>query len=141
MKLIKNGKAYVEMKDLIFIGNLPNYVIDEIKNSKNGFEIFKNPKSIDYFLTRYEIINYNIVNGLEEEGIYDIIHALYEESFKIEVNNKKTLDINIRLEKYEYMVRSLKEYIDYRKIMDIKYNRVSKGELKCQTKKKLLKKD
>lgn len=141
MKLFKDNKVYVEMKDLVYIGNLPNFVIEEINNYKHGFEMFKNPKSIDYFRNTDEIINYNIVRNLSEEGIYDLIHAIYEECFRLEVKNKKSINIILRLQKYDYMVKTLKEYLDYRKINDKKYNRISKGELQWQTKKKHLKKD
>ena len=83
MKLITDNKVYVETKDLNFIGNLPNFVIDELKlNNKTGFEVFKNKESIDYFINRDEIINYNVVKTLEEEGIYgytDKIMRILEE--------------------------------------------------------------
>ena len=142
MKLITDNKVYVETKDLNFIGNLPNFVIDELKlNNKTGFEEFKNKESIDYFINRDEIINYNVVKALEEEGIYDLIHSLYEESFKLELKTYKSKENMLLIKKYEYMVKSLKEYIDYRKIMDKKFDRVRKGELKWQIKKKVLKKD
>ena len=142
MKLITDNKVYVETKDLNFIGNLPNFVIDELKlNNKTGFEVFKNKESIDYFINRDEIINYNVVKALEEEGIYDLIHSLYEESFRLELKTYKSKENILTIKKYEYMVKSLKEYIDYRKIMDKKFDRVRKGELKWQIKKKVLKND
>ena len=141
MKLIIKGKVYVEIEDLVFIGNLPNYITEEITQNKIGIELFKNPRSIDYFTKKYEIIDYNNVKWLSEEKLYDIIHAIYEECFKIEMNYPKSVNNILKLEKYEYMVRTLKKYIDYRKLIDKKFYNVSKGELEWQIKRRTLKKD
>ena len=141
MKLITNNKIYVEMKDLIFIGNLPNFVIEEINQNENGFEVFKNPRSIDYFMNKNEIIDYSLVKSLSEEEIYDLIHNIHKQYYDLEFKNNRGIHTKLKLEKYEYMVRTLKEYIDYKKLVDKKYNGVSKGELEWQIKKNLLKKD
>ena len=139
MKLITEDKIYVEIKDLIYICNLPNFVINEMSlENKSGFEVFKDKLSIDYFIDKQEIINYNSVRTLNDEGIYDLIHSIYEECFKLDVKPNKNLNILLKLEKYEYMIKTLKEYIDYRGILDKKF---MEGELIWQTKKNLLKKD
>jgi len=142
MKLITEDKVYVENKDLDFISNLPNYIIDEMMINNNvGFELFKSKESIDYFKTKEEIIDYNSIRLLEEEGIYDLIHLIYDECFKLEVQKYKSREVLSKIKNYEYMVKTLKEYIDYRKIIDKKFSRIRKGELEWLIKKKLLKKD
>ena len=85
MRFTAGKSLYVEMKDLVFIGNLPNYVISEMKVNSDykGLEEFKNDDSKMYFESRPEVINYDEIDSLSEEEIYDLIHSLYEEYFRL----------------------------------------------------------
>lgn len=127
----KAGKSlFVNMKDLVFIGNLPNFVVSEmkLKSEYHSLEEFKDPESIEYFNNRSEIIDYDEIKNLSEEALYDLIHSFYEEYF-ILIKNYKNIDVQIKMEICEYKVSELKDYIDYKKVYDKKMDSIKKRKL------------
>ena len=125
MRFASGNKLFVDLKDLIFIGNLPNYVISEMNPNGNlkEFEQFTNKDSIDYLKSRSEIIDYDCLKTLTEEAIYDYIHSLYDEYFELYKKGKGNY-VEQRMEICEYKVSELKNYIDYKKLYDKKYERI-----------------
>ena len=130
MRFTAGKSLYVEMKDLVFIGNLPNYVISEmkVKSDYKGLEEFKNDNSKKYFESRPEVINYDEIDSLSEEEIYDLIHSLYEEYFRLYKVNKSVF-VDRRMEICEHKVSELKDYIDYKKVYDKKYKKIKVKKL------------
>ena len=125
MMFASGKKVFVNLRDLIFIGNLPNYVISEMNPNGNVKELeqFTSKESIDYLRNRSEIIDYDYLKNLSEEAIYDYIHSLYEEYFDL-YKKGKGVYLERKMEICEYKVNELKKYIDYKKIYDKKYNKV-----------------
>ena len=81
-----------------------------------------------YFESRREIINYDDIFNLSEEEIYDLIHNLYEEYFRLYKVNK-TIFIDRKMEICEHKVSELKDYIDYKKVYDKKYKKIKVKKL------------
>ncbi|MBQ3475435.1 MAG: hypothetical protein IJH20_04630 [Bacilli bacterium] len=130
MRFVAGESLFVDIKDLVFIGNLPNYVISEMKANSDykGLEEFKNDDSKKFFESRREIINYDEIDNLSEEEIYDLIHNLYEEYFRLYKVNK-TIFIDRKMEICEHKVSELKDYIDYKKVYDKKYKKIKVKKL------------
>lgn len=130
MRFTAGDSLFVDIKDLVFICNLPNYVISEmeVNSDYKGLEEFKNDDSKKYFESRREIINYDDIFNLSEEEIYDLIHNLYEEYFRLYKVNK-TIFIDRKMEICEHKVSELKDYIDYKKVYDKKYKKIKVKKL------------
>ena len=143
MKLFVNDKMYVQLEDLVLIGNLPNFVIEEmsIDNTSNGFEEFKTEESIEYFKSRDEIIDYSEVKNCNEKQLYDHVYSEYDTYFKIDKYKYKNHREEKRMEVCEYKIRVLKDYIDYKKVYDEQFETVINGGLEWLKKKKSLKKN
>ena len=125
MRIVSGKRLFVDLKDLVFIGNLPNYVIEDMNpnGSYKELEEFKNKEAIEYLKNRPEIIDYDYLNTLSEEAIYDYIHSLYEEYFDL-YKKGKDFYLERKMEICEYKVSELKKYIDYKKIYDKKYRKI-----------------
>ena len=125
MRFTAGRSMFVEMKDLVFIGNLPNEVISEMKvhSEYKSLEEFKNYESKEYFESRQEILNYDEIKNLSEEAIYDLIHSLYEEYFRL-YKKGKSMYVQRKMEICEHKVSELKDYIDYKKVYDKKYKNI-----------------
>ena len=125
MKFNAGKSTFVSMRDLVFIGNLPNYIISEMKvNSEfKNFEEFRETDSIIYFDNRKEIIDYDEIRNLSEEAIYDLIHSFYEEYFRL-LKNYKSVDVQRKMEICEHKVYELKDYLDYKNVYDKKYKKI-----------------
>lgn len=143
MKLLVNDKMYVQYTDLVFLTNLPNFVIEEMskENTHNGLEEFTSKESIEYFNSRDEIIDYNVIKNLSEEALYDYIHSLHELFFRINNYHYKNHREKRKMEICEYKVEKLKDYIDYKKVYDKQFELVIEGGLTWLKKKKSLKKN
>ena len=130
MRFTAGKSMFVEMKDLVFIGNLPNYVISEMKVNSDykGLEEFENIDSKEYFESRPEVINYDEINDLSEEAIYDLIHSLYEEYFRLYKKGNLPY-IKQKMNICEHKVSELKDYIDYKKVYDKKYSNIKRLKL------------
>ena len=125
MRFTAGKSMYVEMRDLVFIGNLPNDIISEMKveSEYKGLEEIKNNDSKKYFESRQEVLNYDEIKDLSEEAIYDLIHNLYEEYFRL-YKKGKSMHIERQMEICEHKVSELKDYIDYKKVYDRKYKNI-----------------
>lgn len=77
-----NGKdkMFVQLKDIVFLGAIPDYVASElleVEYHQDCFLTFEKEESIHFFESREEIIDYDTVCKLSDDEIHLKINKLY----------------------------------------------------------------
>ena len=130
MKILRNGKIYIDKNDLTYFERVPNFIFHEFDNYFNydKFMVFSNSEAINYFLDSF-IINYDDVKKLTNDElkkkIEDLKKRLYLMKFnwlKSNYDVKKNLSLNIKrraITKYlKYLLETLIYYKDNREYYD-----------------------
>ena len=79
MKMVKDTVAYVEVRDILFLGSVPRYIADNLQeaySSGDYIEQFKDEKSVTFWRENDTIIDYGIVSSLSDLEISDMIFKL-----------------------------------------------------------------
>ena len=102
MKIIRDNKVYVNIQDIIYLKLLPEFVLNEFihSNYNNDLIEFTNPLSIDFFKSREDILDYDLVVNLSNEELDKLINDLTK---KLNNNTKIVKEI-------KYMLDSLIKY-------------------------------
>ncbi|MBR4111327.1 MAG: hypothetical protein IKK43_06570 [Clostridia bacterium] len=120
MKIVKDTVAYVEVRDILFLGSVPRYIADNLQeaySSGDYIEQFKDEKSVTFWRENDTIIDYGIVSSLSDLEISDMIFKL-----KNKANTLAKRCLNLPLEwrrnisqndikNIEYQIKTLEGYI------------------------------
>ena len=115
MKLKREDKMYVQLKDILFLGVMPSYVCKEMKifYNQDCFLLFKDKRSVEFFESKEEIVDYNFVSSLSDAELDDEILKLYSKL------NDYSLEWLQDSQNYRKLHLSSKEY--HSKITSLEY--------------------
>ena len=136
MKIITNGKVYVQKSDIAYLNSTnlanatavvtkmfgPGYVIINDKN-KNEFIEYNNPNAIAFFKDIEYILDYDEVKYLDEEELIKLYNNYVNKKNNIakeynnmsreeKLENKNLLDESKEI---DHMLLSIKDYLLYKK--------------------------
>ena len=105
-----NGKdkMFVQLKDIVFLGAIPNYVVSELQQteySKDCFISFEQEKSIRFFESKEEIIDYDTICKLSDDEIELEINKLHEDLVCHSLSCRKS-----EIPSLQYRITTLQNY-------------------------------
>lgn len=120
MKIVKDTVAYVEVRDILFLGSVPRYIADNLQeaySSGDYIEQFKDEKSVTFWRENDTIIDYGIVSSLSDLEISDMIfklknkaNTLAQRCLNLPLEWKRNISQN-DIKNIEYQIKTLEGYI------------------------------
>lgn len=113
MKIIRNGVCYVEKNDILFLGMLPEEIVEAPFIVESKWVKFENQKAVNFFRETEVIIDYDELSNKKEEEL-------------LETENKAEKELNDICTKWlyasSYYRRNLDKDPEYNeKIKELKY--------------------
>ena len=133
MKVIKDGKVYVNLSDIQFLGGLPRKIKKEMKFCLEPNKLLielSSKEAIEYFKKAYEIVDYSDICGKSDEELLqqinnelDILKVKAEEWVLERRKETKKVDekYNKLFRGLNYRIYTIKEYIQKRSKYDKEY--------------------
>lgn len=135
MKCRFNNAVLVEKKDFEYLDTIPKYIKEEYEqNVKEDhlFVCFKSQDAIDFFDNRTDLIDYNKIKYMNDEGIDDLIQMAKKQVLKYSnlwVNIKsgsEKREIEFKRKEYHHQVSDYNNYKAKRNIYDKEIKSYSK---------------
>lgn len=120
MKIFRNGLCYVDKKDLRTIPNNMNGTTRIIEGRK--YFVFCGRENLEYFKTRKDIVDYDTVHFLDEEGLDEVLSKAYK--FIDFYDKKIEYSKRVTPEERDLLIKKYKVYQGiYYNILEYKINK------------------
>ena len=131
MKIIRDKKVLVEIKDVEYLRKIQIFLDSKTFKEENKDDMFieyTNEDAIEFFAGRSDIVDYDVISNLTDEGIDNIVDktkkrlAMHSDLW----NEDRSRDA--RVEKLRYK-RKIENYLEYKKNRE-KYDEYAKKRAK-----------
>ena len=133
MKVIRKNVLYIDENDVRYMfDSFPKWIDNNFKEM-DGIIKIEDQETIDYFNSKEEIIDYDKVKYLSDEGLDEKIDKNIKKLYKFSdlwgsryTENKRTVDEIIK--KTQYKIKTLERYKENRDEYDKKIKRVTNNK-------------
>ena len=122
MKVIRNGVCYVEKNDILFLGMLPEEIVEAPFNVESKWVKFENQKAVNFFRETEVIIDYDELSNKKEEELLETENKVEKElndictkwlyaSSYYRRNLDKDPEYNEKIKELKYLLATIKNYL------------------------------
>lgn len=145
MKIIRNDACYVEKEDIMFLGKFPWEVFDEIDFSDDSkYTKFENKESINYWLKKEDILDYDAISCLNNEELTAKIIEKEKELEKMcckwlyasnyyRRNLDQNNEYNQQIQSTKYIIETLKKYQSNKEYYDTLFSKIINNTQKVKS--------
>ncbi len=122
MKVIRNGVCYVEKNDILFLGILPEEIVEAPFIVESKWVKFENQKAVNFFRETEVIIDYDELSNKKEEELLETENKVEKElndictkwlyaSSYYRRNLYKDPEYNKKIKELKYLLATIKNYL------------------------------
>lgn len=122
MKVIRNGVCYVEKNDILFLGMLPEEIVEAPFIVESKWVKFENQKAVNFFRETEVIIDYDELSNKKEEELLETENKVEKElndictkwlyaSSYYRRNLDKDPEYNEKIKELKYLLATIKNYL------------------------------
>lgn len=146
MKVIRNGVCYVEKNDILFLGMLPEEIVEAPFIIESKWIKFENQKAVNFFRETEVIIDYDELSNKKEEELLEIENKVEKElndictkwlyaSSYYRRNLDKDPEYNEKIKELKYLLATIKNYLSEKTNYDNEIRQLSFDTTVTSTKK------
>lgn len=121
MKVIRNGVCYVEKNDVLFLGMLPEEIVEAPFIVESKWVKFENQKAVNFFRETEVIIDYDELSSKKEEELLETENKVEKElndictkwlyaSSYYRRNLDKDPEYNEKIKELKYLLSTIQNY-------------------------------
>ena len=121
MKVIRNGVCYVEKNDILFLGMLPEEIVEAPFIVESKWVKFENQKAVNFFRETEVIIDYDELSSKKEEELLETENKVEKElndictkwlyaSSYYRRNLDKDPEYNEKIKEFKYLLSTIQNY-------------------------------
>lgn len=121
MKVIRNGVCYVEKNDILFLGMLPEEIVEAPFIVESKWVKFENQKAVNFFRETEVIIDYDELSSKKEEELLETENKVEKElndictkwlyaSSYYRRNLDKDPEYNEKIKELKYLLSTIQNY-------------------------------
>lgn len=122
MKVIRNSVCYVEKNDILFLGMLPEEIVEAPFIVESKWVKFENQKAVNFFRETEVIIDYDELSNKKEEELLETENKVEKElndictkwlytSSYYRRNLDKDPEYNEKIKELKYLLATIKNYL------------------------------
>ncbi len=122
MKVIRNSVCYVEKNDILFLGMLPEEIVEAPFIVESKWVKFENQKAVNFFRETEVIIDYDELSSKKEEELLETENKVEKElndictkwlyaSSYYRRNLDKDPEYNEKIKELKYLLATIKNYL------------------------------
>ncbi len=146
MKAIRNGVCYVEKNDILFLGMLPEEIVEAPFIVESKWVKFENQKAVNFFRETEVIIDYDELSNKKEEELLETENKVEKElndictkwlyaSSYYRRNLDKDPEYNEKIKELKYLLATIKNYLSEKTNYDNEIRQLSFDTTVTSTKK------
>lgn len=146
MKIIRNGVCYVEKNDILFLGMLPEEIVEAPFIVESKWVKFENQKAVNFFRETEVIIDYDELSNKKEEELLETENKVEKElndictkwlyaSSYYRRNLDKDPEYNEKIKELKYLLATIKNYLSEKTNYDSEIRQLSFDTTVTSTKK------
>ena len=146
MKVIINGICYVEKNDILFLGMLPEEIVEAPFIVESKWVKFENQKAVNFFRETEVIIDYDELSNKKEEELLETENKVEKElndictkwlyaSSYYRRNLDKDPEYNEKIKELKYLLATIKNYLSEKTNYDNEIRQLSFDTTVTSTKK------
>lgn len=146
MKVIRNGVCYVEKNDILFLGMLPEEIVEAPFIVESKWVKFENQKEVNFFRETEVIIDYDGLSNKKEEELLETENKVEKElndictkwlyaSSYYRRNLDKDPEYNEKIKELKYLLATIKSYLSEKTNYDNEIRQLSFDTTVTSTKK------
>lgn len=146
MKVIRNGICYVEKNDILFLGMLPEEIVEAPFIVESKWVKFENQKAVNFFRETEVIIDYDELSNKKEEELLETENKVEKElndictkwlyaSSYYRRNLDKDTEYNEKIKELKYLLATIKNYLSEKTNYDNEIRQLSFDNTVTSTKK------
>lgn len=146
MKIIRNGVCYVEKNDILFLGMLPEEIVEAPFIVESKWVKFENQKAVNFFRETEVIIDYDELSNKKEEELLETENKVEKElndictkwlyaSSYYRRNLDKDPEYNEKIKELKYLLATIKNYLSEKTNYDNEIRQLSFDTTVTSTKK------
>ncbi len=146
MKVIRNGVCYVEKNDILFLGMLPEEIVEAPFIVESKWVKFENQKAVNFFRETEVIIDYDELSNKKEEELLETENKVEKElndictkwlytSSYYRRNLDKDPEYNEKIKELKYLLATIKNYLSEKTNYDNEIRQLSFDNTVTSTKK------
>lgn len=146
MKVIRNGICYVEKNDILFLGMLPEEIVEAPFIVESKWIKFENQKAVNFFRETEVIIDYDELSNKKEEELLETENKVEKElndictkwlyaSSYYRRNLDKDPEYNEKIKELKYLLATIKSYLSEKTNYDNEIRQLSFDNTVTSTKK------
>lgn len=146
MKVIRNGICYVEKNDILFLGMLPEEIVEAPFIVESKWVKFENQKAVNFFRETEVIIDYDELSNKKEEELLETENKVEKElndictkwlyaSSYYRRNLDKDPEYNEKIKELKYLLATIKNYLSEKTNYDNEIRQLSFDTTVTSTKK------
>lgn len=146
MKVIRNGVCYVEKNDILFLGMLPEEIVEAPFIVESKWVKFENQKAVNFFRETEVIIDYDELSNKKEEELLETENKVEKElndictkwlyaSSYYRRNLDKDPEYNEKIKELKYLLATIKNYLSEKTNYDNEIRQLSFDTTVTSTKK------
>ena len=146
MKVIRNGICYVEKNDILFLGMLPEEIVEAPFIVESKWVKFENQNAVNFFRETEVIIDYDELSNKKEEELLETENKVEKElndictkwlyaSSYYRRNLDKDPEYNEKIKELKYLLATIKNYLSEKTNYDNEIRQLSFDTTVTSTKK------
>jgi hypothetical protein len=146
MKVIRNSVCYVEKNDILFLGMLPEEIVEAPFIVESKWVKFENQKAVNFFRETEVIIDYDELSNKKEEELLETENKVEKElndictkwlyaSSYYRRNLDKDPEYNEKIKELKYLLATIKNYLSEKTNYDSEIRQLSFDTTVTSTKK------
>lgn len=146
MKVIRNGVCYVEKNDILFLGMLPEEIVEAPFIVESKWVKFENKKAVNFFRETEVILDYDELSNKKEEELLETENKVEKElndicnkwlyaSSYYRRNLDKDPEYNEKIKELKYLLATIKNYLSEKASYDSEIRQLSFDTTVTSTKK------
>ena len=146
MKVIRNGVCYVEKNDILFLGMLPEEIVEAPFIVESKWVKFENQKAVNFFRETEIILDYDELSNKKEEELLETENKVEKElndictkwlyaSSYYRRNLDKDPEYNEKIKELKYLLATIKNYLSEKTNYDSEIRQLSFDTTVTSTKK------
>ncbi len=146
MKVIRNGVCYVEKNDILFLGMLPEEIVEAPFIVESKWVKFENQKAVNFFRETEVILDYDELSNKKEEELLETENKVEKElndictkwlyaSSYYRRNLDKDPEYNEKIKELKYLLATIKNYLSEKTNYDSEIRQLSFDTTVTSTKK------
>ena len=136
MKVIRNGICYVEKNDILFLGMLPEEIVEAPFIVESKWVKFETQKAVNFFRETQVILDYDELSNKKEEELLEIENKVEKElndictkwlyaSSYYRRNLDKDPEYNEKIKELKYLLATIKNYLSEKTNYDSEIRQLS----------------